>query len=192
VTIGPLYGAAQLVESITHQLRTWLPSVLAEVNAAHELALPEPDAYERVLTADAVRVLDRTTVTVSVPGVTSPPTSRGDGTYEATFGVVVATYVRADDYAATLAAAAGYAVAVRTALLQHPPAEVADLAWAAEDVIPVGGDASSSRTLALAVVELDALVPGVVDAYAGPHTPPTGLAEPGVAVARTSVPVPPT
>jgi hypothetical protein len=188
--IGPLYGPAQLAASIEAQLRTWLPSVLRELSEAHGLDLAEPEAFELVLTAEAVRHVDRTTIAVAVPGLTRTPAMGRDGLYDATYGVIVSVYTRpaTGDYAGVLRAASGYAVAVRTALLQHRPVEVADLIWTAEDVIPVAGDALSTRTLGLAVVEFDALVPGVADERAGPLHPPVELVTPeGPLVTQTRV-----
>lgn len=176
--LGPVIGGAHVADAADATLRAHLPATVADVAAAHglELAVPrDPQDYQLVTTADAVRAVDRVMVAVASPGLTAPPRRFGDGTYDARFSLVVSAFARAGDYAGTLRSAWAYAVAVRTVLLQNPTLGglASGVEWLAEDVAPVGGDASTARTLALAVVEFDVLVPGVADENGEPSTTDT-------------------
>lgn len=171
--LGPLLGPAQVAQAAEATLKAWLPATVAEVADAHalELFVPrDPEDYRLVATADAVRAVDRVAVAVTSPGLTERPRRSGRGTYDARYALVVSTFVRAADYDVTLRTASAYAVAVRTALLQHPSLGgfASGVEWTGEDVVPVGGDASTTRTLALAVVELDVLVANVADETGAP------------------------
>lgn len=172
-TIGPLIGTAQVVTAVEATLAAWLPATLLDVADRHALELAEPDRYLSVVTADSVRDVDRVTVAVASPGLAETgPRRSGNGYVQARYSVLVSVFVRADDYRQTLTTASAYAVAVRTALTQHPELDglASDVAWNGEEVAPVAGDDRTTRTLALAVVEFVVTVPDVLYEYGEPST----------------------
>jgi hypothetical protein len=184
--IGPLIGADEVCGAVETALVRWLPSVLAEVNAAHGLALAMPVTYDMPDPA-ALRngTADVPTVVVSSPGLIGPPVRDEEGLYRASWRIIVSAFARGVDYRDTARNVRGYALAVRTALLQHPSLDgfAAELTWDGEEYAAV--DSSAARTLGGAFVTFTVTVGDVTDATAGPNTPPDPLvsaAEPTVTV----------
>lgn len=170
--IGPLVSVDEVCEAVESTLTAWLPSVLAEIAAAKSLTLPVPTAYD-MPDAAALRN-DRAALpalAVSSPGLASPPVRDGDGVYEATWRVVVTAFARADSYRATARAVRGYALAVRTCLVQHQDLGgiAAHVGWVGEEYAAL--DSRVARTLGAGFVTFTVTVPGVSSSR-GPLTPP--------------------
>lgn len=172
--IGPLIGADEVCGAVETTLTTWLPSVLAEINAAHSTALTLPTTYDmpdaRSLQSGSAEI---PAVVVSSAGVTGTPERDPDGMYRASWTVIVSAFARGDDYRNTAQNVRGYALAVRTCLLQHPSLGgfASEVVWTGEEYAALASE--SARTIGGAFVTFTVTVDDVIDATAGPAAPPT-------------------
>jgi hypothetical protein len=171
--IGPLIGAEQVCGAVEQLMADWLPSITAEITEAGGPQLPLPTTYD-MPSAEALRAgnADLPAIVVSSPGLTGTPVRDGDGMYRATWRVVVTVFARGDGYRNTADIVRGYALAIRTAVVQHPgwgdlPSEVV---WEGEEYAAL--DAAAARTVGGAFVTFAVTVDDVTNAVAGPLTPP--------------------
>lgn len=171
--IGPLAGADEVCAAVERTLTTWLPSVTAEIAAAGGPTLPVPTTYDmpeaRALSNGSAAL---PAVVVSSPGLVGAPERDEEGSYRASWRVIVTAFARGDDYRSTARAVRGYALAIRTALLQHPSLGrfAAELTWDGEEYAAL--DPAAARTIGGAFVTFTVTVDGVTDATAGPAVPP--------------------
>lgn len=174
--IGPLLGGFEAAEAVESTLLTWLPSVLAEVNASTGLALELPALIDMPVSVDALTSAATPAMAVAGSGLAGEPVRDGRGRYSADYSITVRVLARAGGYRATARQVHGYSVAVRTALMQHRSlgGVARGVTWAAEDYSVI--DPDKSRTLAGVDLGFIVDLPFVMDERGGPSEPPTGPA----------------
>jgi hypothetical protein len=175
--IGPLIGADEVCDAVEATLAVWFPSAVAEIAAAGGPALALPTSYD-MPDAAALRAGNAVipAVVVSSPGLASAPVRDEEGAYRASWRVVVTAFARGNDYRDTARTVRGYALAIRTALVQHPSLGgfAAELTWDGEEYAAL--DSAAARTIGGAFVTFTVTVADVTDATAGPIVPPPATA----------------
>lgn len=170
--IGPLVGADDVCDAVRSTLVDWLPSVVREIQAVKQLDPPlgVPTATE-MPTAEALEAnqgMPLPAFAVSSPGLDDVPDRRGDGSYDATWVVVVSFFTRGSSYDDTAKRARNYATAARTALTQHQ--DLGGLAtavqWRDEDYAAIS--ARDSQTLGGTFVTFAVGVDDVLNDRRGP------------------------
>lgn len=171
--IGPLISADDVCDAVEDTLVTWLPSVSAEIAAAKNVSLPAVTSYS-MPDPQALRSgsAELPALVVSSPGLASPPQRDGEGMYRAAWTVVVSVFARGVDYRDTARVVRGYALAVRTSLLQHPSLGdfASELVWVNEEYDAL--DPAAARTAGGAFITVQVVVDDVTDAYGGPLIAP--------------------
>jgi hypothetical protein len=180
--IGPLVGADEICDAVESTLAAWFPSVAAEIAAGGGPVLAAPTSYD-MPDAAALRAgnAEIPAVVVSSPGLTAAPARDEEGLYRASWRIVVTAFARGADYRDTARTVRGYALAIRTILLQHPSLGgfASELTWDGEEYAAL--DSAAARTIGGAFVTFTVTVDDVTDATAGPLAPPpsTALVSPG-------------
>lgn len=137
------------------------------------LVLGPVTTWEQVPTLPALTSAIVPVGAISSPGLTAPPTRRGDGSWDATWRITVGVWDRDTSFRATAARARRWGALVRAVVLCHP--DLGGLAsrvgWVSEDYdeIPNQG---AARTLGGCVVGFDVFVEDVLDPFS--FTPAAG------------------
>lgn len=191
--LGPFVGISHVRQAVKATLERWAPFYLAEANRQTGLELPPfNDFVNEPLTAPGT-VSEAPRYVVSVPGTLGAPTRKGDGTYRAVFDVRVELWMWGADYQDTEDKLGFYAIALRELLVQQP-----SLGGLAESVVWRGeryaqaGPPTAFRTWGQSSLQFAVTVDGVVNAFAGPASPPldpTATPTSGPRVTSTSVTV---
>lgn len=176
-----LIGAHQVCTAVEGTLQAWLPSILATV--APDLAapvsylLPSDEGFRRGEKVPAV--------VVSSPGLSGTPVQDGDGVYRATWDVVVAVYVRGQDYEPTARAVREYVKACRWSLLTHSTLGgfASELAWTSESYEAL--ERAQSRTLGGGYLGVTVTVADVMRLGESPGVPPVSGPIPDLPTVRT-------
>jgi hypothetical protein len=170
--IGPLVGGFEAAEAVEATLLAWLPSVLAEVNAAKGLHLKVPTVIDMPITVDALTAAATPAMAVAGSGLAGEPVRDGRGRYSAAYSITVRVLERAGGYRATARAVHAYSVAVRTALIQHRSLGgiARSVEWSAEEYSVI--DPDKVRTLAGVDVGFIVTLPYVLDERLAPSGSP--------------------
>lgn len=169
---GPFIGPSQVRDAAKATISLWAPTYVAE--AARRTAttlLPFNDwLNEAVISPTGGDTAPRWTV--YCPGSLSTPHRDGDGTYRVVWDVQVNLWAYGLDWESTEDTLGWYLAALRMALLQHPSLGGFSEAtfWRGERYEPI--QETAFHTWGRAVLLLATEVDNVMDAYAGPSTPP--------------------
>jgi hypothetical protein len=171
--LGIVRSALQVERGALGVLKQSLGAYLDAVGAQDGLAVPlvGPRSYACVAQLDHFAEEQLPAVIITSPGTLAEPKRRGDGVYEAQYGLAVAAFISTATREATHELVRVWCEAIRACLVQQPSlgGVCDDLTLLAEDYHeqPV----IDRRSLAAGIVSFAALVAGIVDAYAGPLPP---------------------
>jgi hypothetical protein len=158
-------GADDVCDAVTATLIAGLPAALERNRAQGGLDLDVPAATdmptEEALLEGAGLVLP--SFVVSSPGLADQPVRHGDGTYTATWAVVVTVFAHGASYGDTARRSRQYAKAVRSALvLQQALGGIASgVEWTGEEYDRI--DARDARTLGGCFVGFGVTLDDVLD-----------------------------
>jgi hypothetical protein len=190
--LGPFVGPPQVRQAVLATLATWAPFYVAEAIRQTGAELPGFTDFVNEPLDSPTTVEEAPRYIVAVPGTIggSPPMRKGDGKYIATWDVQIALWLWGADYQETEDHLGYYVTAIRQLMLQQPSLGgfAMSTTWRAERYQEVA--TTAFRTLGQAIVQFAVQVDGVVDAFAGPASPPVDpTAPPPAAPAVTSTSV---
>lgn len=158
-----MIGVQDVCSAVEQTLIDNLPALL------QELGLVVPTSYD-MPDADALRAgsAELPAVVISSPGLAEQPTRAEGPVWSAVWRIVITAFARGSDYRDTAANVRGYALAIRTALLQSPSLGglSAGTDWVGEEYAAL--ESRAARTLGGAFVTFnvavdDVTVPGGLD-----------------------------
>lgn len=194
--LGPFVGPVHVRRAVLATLARWAPFYVGEaVRQSGYDDLPGFTDFKNEPLQAPVTITEAPRYVVAVPGTLGSPERRGNGMYRATWDVRVELWMWGGNYQECEDKLSFYAIAVRELMLQQ--ASLGGLAesvvWRAERYAQVAAP-TAFRTWGQAVVQFGVSVAEVVNAYAGPATPPddpTALPPPDPIATSASVTVKP-
>lgn len=163
--LGHVTAVHQLRAAAVDRLQTWIEAALVDVarqTGVDETVVPFPKSWRRVASWDGVPDDQQPVVFATSPGTVGEPPRRERGRWSATWEVPILAAVRGQDYDQTQQFASVYAAAMRTVLIQQPPAVdgLHSWWWTGEtlDALPT----EQQRTWAGALVTFTATVDDVL------------------------------
>lgn len=171
-TLGPFLGAPHVRQAVLATLAAWGPLYVAEASRQSGFDLPGFKDFVNEPLMSPETVGERPRYVVAVPRTMGVPERHGTGKYRATWDAQIALWMWGGDYQETQDKLGIYAIAVRQLMLQHPSLGgfAQNTSWRGDAYLEVS--ATSFRTWGQATVQFAVAVESVVDAYAGPATPP--------------------
>lgn len=160
-----MIGADDVCGAVTRTVEAHLPQALDAVHARGGLDLEVPKAVD--MPTDEALLTGAGLVTpsfvVSSPGLAGAPTRSGDGSYNATWRVIVTFFCRGEGYGDTATRARQYAKAGRAAVMRHQQLDglASAVDWVGEEYDRI--NARDARTLAGAFVTFDIDIDGALD-----------------------------
>jgi hypothetical protein len=156
-------------------LQRWMPWTLlqvAEFEGRNPAQITQVRTWKRLPETAVIDFDQLPAIGVASSGLIGTPESDGDLSSRATWAVQVEVVVRGKSYDEVTDLVGLYAAAVRACLMQHPSlGGFADQTmWIGEDYAAV--DATKSRTLGAAVVEVAVTVDDVLNIHDAPAVPP--------------------
>jgi hypothetical protein len=184
--LGAFLGPADVRRAVLSTLSAWSATYLWEAKRRTDhLDLEDPlatsfDGWVNEPGVSAVNPGMTPRYVVSVPGSLGTPRRAGDGTYRATWRVVVDLWLYGPDYQTTEDLLGWYVAALRECLVQHGAlggiAEHTE--WLAEAYAPAAPP-TAFHSWGRASLTLGVTIDGMMSAYTAPATPPTNpIAEP--------------
>lgn len=189
--LGPFVGPAHVRRAVLATLALWGPSYINEAVRQTGQDLPQFTDFVNEPMISAQTMVEAPRYVVAVPGTLGVPHRKGDGSFIANFDVQIALWMWGGNYQETEDNLGYYSVAIRQIMLQQPSLGGFALSstWRGERYAEAAAP-TAFRTWGQAVVMFGVQVDGVVNAYAGPRTPPadpTALPQPAPAVTSTKV-----
>lgn len=176
-----IVDASVLINGLQKHLERWIPTYLAEIDEQRGLSergfTEIPRSFQIVPKFDNPLQDQLPAMLIVCPGNKEPPTKRGDGSFEGTYGVGIAALVKGQDQVNAQEIAKRYGGAITTAIMQRKGLQMKP--EIIEDIVPRGEsftDISSgdSRTLASVTVHFDVTLKGIFNERGGPKAPILG------------------
>lgn len=177
---GPIFDSGALARACAATLKTWAAAYVAETESKAGMArgtLPVPTHFRTVSDLEVpIAETHLPAVRVVSPGLARPPIRDADGRHMAWWHLHVGVVAKgrnntpaADEPGRHVRL---YAAALRALVLQRlcRDTPAVGVTWTGESYDQ--GDLTKVRSVALAVLEFEALVRDVVDASGGPTSPP--------------------
>lgn len=164
-TLGVVVTADEVCQQVQAALETYLPDVFGSIT--DERTIDVPQTYEQVPTRDAVIAANLPAVGIWSAGTTTAPERDEDGYYAKTWRITVGYYARSDTYTNTQWTVRTAAALIQALLCQVGVADGVSPASETFDLV----EASASRTLAGAAVDIDVMVQ---QAFTDQTAPPYG------------------
>jgi hypothetical protein len=173
---GPLMIATDVDDAAVGKLALWLPTYLGQVEVERGLtpgSLPRPvdSSYANTLSDDEFPDHMLPAVIVTTADTPTAPVVAADGSYEATWHMVVSCVIRGRTPPQTRANAALLEGCVRRALVQNGVFHRRDAKWKGSSVAPVFDRSKAGRYLAAGICQFDVFVDKVVQRDVGPVAP---------------------
>lgn len=179
MTTGP-YGQIVTGRTVRRQalevLKLWLPGALAEIvrQEDYDGRVPPVRTWNVFANATAARDDQLPAIGVSSDGLLTAPFRKARNLYDADWGITGRVVLRGQTFEETSDLVGLYVAAMRTVLLQRQSLDglANGTTWIGEsyDYSEVAG--SATRTLGGGFVEIAVPIDNVIDADAGPDTPP--------------------
>jgi hypothetical protein len=185
---GPSLDSSDVERALLAHLRAWMPTTIPAILRIKD---PEKERWPKgirpIQTYDvsfATAVGERwpgsilPMLVAQSPGMTDDPTTNGDGTVDARYGVVLAAVAEGRTAEDTKELARAYAAAARLAIMQEPSLKAGTETPFAQGIklgqelnSPVSRGVEAERTLRMVTVAYEIEVAGILDVSGGPLEP---------------------